>query len=108
MPGGKQNCMAGRLGLVRQQMEAGYIQIYNQGTTQGLPFDLVAFLIFKVKFTLERGIRSKQKCELGKTSRTAGTPFLQQPENTGRSREALPPSKHLHTHTQSGFSFTFL
>lgn len=44
MPGGKQNCLAGRLGLVRQQMEAGYIQIHNQGTTQGLPFDPGCFL----------------------------------------------------------------
>lgn len=70
---------------------------------------LAAFLRYKVKLAFERGIRRTQAKikELGKTSRTAGIPFLKQAENTGR-REALPPRKHLHTHTLTGFSFTFL
>lgn len=68
---------------------------------------LVVFLAYKVKFTLEKGIRRTQaKMRAGKNLQNCRNTLPA--TNPGRGREVLPPSKHLHTHTQFGLNFMFL
>lgn len=60
MPGGKQNCLAGRLGWSDSRWKQVACRYTTREQHKGCHLILVAFLSYKVKFAFERGIRRTQ------------------------------------------------